>query len=240
MGAGAQAPKFFCFAAGTKVHTAAGPKSIEDVEVGDLVWSRDPETGELALRRVTKTFVTPDRPLLEVVVAAANGETEKLRPTSEHPFWVRDRGWVKAGELRPGDELPQLDGGWLRVAGLAESGERATVYNFEVEGFHTYFVGELGAWVHNTCWDDIAEHVLERGRFAGKTQRQVATYLKNFAETVTPTVTKMGARIWRRGSEILIQRPGAGAGGTWFQASSNSVALQYMADFIEDNGGVAF
>lgn len=27
----------------------------------------------------------------------------------------------------------------------------ATVYNFEVEDYHTYFVGELGVWVHNTC-----------------------------------------------------------------------------------------
>ena len=25
------------------------------------------------------------------------------------------------------------------------------VYNFEVEGSHTYFVGETGAWVHNAC-----------------------------------------------------------------------------------------
>ena len=24
-------------------------------------------------------------------------------------------------------------------------------YNFEVEGFHTYFVGESGVWVHNAC-----------------------------------------------------------------------------------------
>ena len=25
------------------------------------------------------------------------------------------------------------------------------VYNFTVEDFHTYFVSELGVWVHNTC-----------------------------------------------------------------------------------------
>jgi hypothetical protein len=28
---------------------------------------------------------------------------------------------------------------------------RTTVYNIEVEDFHTYFVGELGLWVHNMC-----------------------------------------------------------------------------------------
>ena len=28
---------------------------------------------------------------------------------------------------------------------------KATVFNIEVEDFHTYFVGELGVWVHNAC-----------------------------------------------------------------------------------------
>jgi hypothetical protein len=38
--------------------------------------------------------------------------------------------------------------------------ERQTVYNFKVEGYHTYFVGQVGAWVHNgkgdsgKCWVD--------------------------------------------------------------------------------------
>lgn len=30
---------------------------------------------------------------------------------------------------------------------------RATVFNIEVEGFHTYFVGELGVWAHNASSD---------------------------------------------------------------------------------------
>jgi hypothetical protein len=29
--------------------------------------------------------------------------------------------------------------------------EKVKVYNFEVEGFHTYFVSDLGILVHNTC-----------------------------------------------------------------------------------------
>ena len=32
---------------------------------------------------------------------------------------------------------------------------KCTVYNFEVEDFHTYYVGELGVWVHNTnCFEN--------------------------------------------------------------------------------------
>ena len=29
-----------------------------------------------------------------------------------------------------------------------------TVYNFEVEGFHTYFVGSTSVLVHNRCGDE--------------------------------------------------------------------------------------
>jgi Pretoxin HINT domain len=43
--------------------------------------------------------------------------------------------------------------------GDAEAGTRepytTTVYNLEVEDWHTYFVGKTGLWVHNTnCLDD--------------------------------------------------------------------------------------
>jgi hypothetical protein len=31
-------------------------------------------------------------------------------------------------------------------------GREETVYNFEVEDFHTYFVGEAGVWVHNDSY----------------------------------------------------------------------------------------
>ena len=31
------------------------------------------------------------------------------------------------------------------------------VYNFEIEEFHTYFVGENGVFVHNGCKDEIAK-----------------------------------------------------------------------------------
>ncbi|SKA68178.1 PD-(D/E)XK nuclease family transposase [Thiothrix eikelboomii] len=29
--------------------------------------------------------------------------------------------------------------------------------NFEVADFHTYFVGQFGAWVHNSCWRRLDE-----------------------------------------------------------------------------------
>lgn len=37
--------------------------------------------------------------------------------------------------------------------------EKVKVYNFEVEGFHTYYVGQTGVLVHNKCFDDAGDVV---------------------------------------------------------------------------------
>lgn len=43
------------------------------------------------------------------------------------------------------------------------------VYNFEVEDFHTYYVGNLGAWVHNTnCHAATVEYLKKNGVFSGQ------------------------------------------------------------------------
>ena len=117
---------------------------------GDLVWSRDETTDAQALRRVLRTFVTPDQPMLELRLEGA-AQAEILKVTSGHPFWTRDHGWVAAGQLRPGAQILQRSGGWIRLTGATWAQQRAAVYNFEVEGYHSYFVGNHGAWVHNTC-----------------------------------------------------------------------------------------
>jgi len=66
---------------------------------------------------------------------------------------VRERGWTPAGELQPGDQLASLDGPWLSVESVLDSGLLTTVYNFRVSKSHTYFVGtdawSFAVWAHN-------------------------------------------------------------------------------------------
>jgi hypothetical protein len=140
-----------CFAAGTPVETASGPVAIEALQPGDLVWSRDDESGEEGYRPIARVFVTPEQPLLTVALEDESGAIETIDTTAPHPFQVEGRGWVPAGELEPGDQVESADGGDLEVASTEDSGRVETVYNFEVEEFHTYFVGEGAAWVHNDC-----------------------------------------------------------------------------------------
>jgi hypothetical protein len=92
----------------------------------------------------------------------AEGNIETIRTTDEHPFYVEGQGWTGAGELAVGATLDQPDGSDAVVIGSAYESypEGVVVYNFEVEGDHTYFVedgdgsqtaNDFGVWAHNTC-----------------------------------------------------------------------------------------
>ncbi len=87
--------------------------------------------------------------MLRLELVDAQGHSEVLGVTGNHPFWVRNRGWTKAEDLLDGDEIFSSRGGWVKVGSASWFAHSQTVYNLEVDGFHTYFVGASGAWVHN-------------------------------------------------------------------------------------------
>ncbi|WP_124330506.1 polymorphic toxin-type HINT domain-containing protein [Desulfonema ishimotonii] len=146
-----------CFVAGTPVRTIEGLRFIEDIEADDFVLARDTETGEFSWRKVVRTFVRDDQQIIELKLEGENGTKEKIGATVEHPFWVKDRGWIGARELLPGDEVFTSKGGWLKVTGSTWLSGKQAVYNFEVDGLHNYFVGETGAWVHNESYVKISK-----------------------------------------------------------------------------------
>ena len=121
--------------------------------MGDLVLARDDETGETGLRPVVRTYETPGLEVFELVVTATDGDTDSYTVTYEHPFWVADTGWISAGELVPGDRLVTADGETATVLDRGVTAHTTTVHNVEVEELHTYFVGDLGVWVHNSSDD---------------------------------------------------------------------------------------
>ena len=67
---------------------------------------------------------------------------------------MADRGWILAGNLRAGDILVTLNGEYVVLEQVQHEILEAPVatYNFEVEGFHTYYVGENDIFVHNKCF----------------------------------------------------------------------------------------
>ena len=85
----------------------------------------------------------------------------RIKTTSEHPFYVLNRGWVPAGELRRGDRLCSHDGQWIAIEEVLNAGDFQLVFNVRVADYHTYFVGGedwgFSVWAHNAYKPDIKQ-----------------------------------------------------------------------------------
>jgi hypothetical protein len=140
-----------CFVAGTEILTTEGEKNIEDIQVGDWVIADDPTTpGEIEARQVLETFVRHTNQLVDLYI-----DGEIISTTGEHPFWTPDKGWVEAKDLEVGSLVQTQDGRVIDVDRVEKREGDFTVYNFNVEGFHTYYVSNLGILVHNADYTTI-------------------------------------------------------------------------------------
>jgi RHS repeat-associated protein len=84
----------------------------------------------------------------EVVRFTVAGVPEPLEASSEHPLFT-ERDWVTAGELTTSDRLLSASGEWLQVEKVTREKGDYQLFNFEVEGDHTYFVGDGQVLAHN-------------------------------------------------------------------------------------------
>ncbi|MFF1477326.1 polymorphic toxin type 27 domain-containing protein [Streptomyces sp. NPDC058301] len=157
---GAEALVGRCFPAGTKVSTERGPIPIEDIRVGDRVWSAEPTTGKRTLQKVTTLHRRTVDSLVRIVTASGTVEA-----TDGHRFWVPGRGWTEARNLRAGDIFQAQDGSADRVLGTSADQRTTLVYNFEVETTHTYFVfaGSTPVLVHNSCLEAVIKDLVKDG-----------------------------------------------------------------------------
>ena len=157
-----------CFIAGTLVATKNGLVPIENIEPGDLVWATDEKTGETALKEVVQLFRNETEEWVHVTL---NGE--ELTCTPNHPFYSPVKGWTSAVDLRAGDILVMLNGEYVVVEQvhheLLESPE--ITYNFEVEDYHTYYVGEESILVHNKCGNKNTKTPWDIEKYSKGTQK---------------------------------------------------------------------
>ena len=158
-----------CFIEGTLVAAKTGLVPIEDIQPGDLVWATDEETGETALKEVVQIFRNETEEWVHIKV---NGE--EITCTPMHPFYSPVKGWTSAVDLRAGDILVMLNGEYVVVEQvqheLLESPE--TTYNFEVEDYHTYYIGSRSILSHNKCSNP-------GGRHGGEAHRSKVASIKN-------------------------------------------------------------
>jgi hypothetical protein len=153
-----------CFPAGHLVYKDYHETiKIEDVRKGDVVLAKNVLTGSAEKRSVTKTYQrTTDR-----LVNLYHAGKLIAQPTPEHPFWVEEqKQYVKAVELKKGDQLTVLDPGFfaglkhfarshLEIDSVVIRDTTVAVYNFEVEGLSNYFVGNHAVLVHNANYSRV-------------------------------------------------------------------------------------
>lgn len=99
-----------CFIAGTKILTEHGKKNIEDIKVGDKVWSWNEKTNKKELKSVVQLFRNNKRDMVYITVGG-----EKITTTTEHPFYVKGKGWVRAKKLLDTDSLICYNGNELKI-----------------------------------------------------------------------------------------------------------------------------
>ena len=167
----------FYVVAGTMVKTEGGYKAIEEIEVGDKVWSWDEATGEQALKTVVQLFRNTKTVKTKVTIESEDGTTDEIVSTPGHKYYLPlnrvnrnpkeelehasyeglTEQWVSASDLKAGDRVVLAQTGGLTEgvkygivkAVKTEESESYTTYNFEVEDYHTYFVGKTSVCVHN-------------------------------------------------------------------------------------------
>ena len=151
-----------CFIAGTLVLAKEGKKAIESIEPGDEVLAYDEQSGDMQYKKVARLFRNTTDKWYHLTV-----DGDEIVCTPLHPFYVVGVGFKHAKDLRLTDLLLTAQGKYAKIQSIEVESldEPETTYNFEVEDFHTYYVGENPILVHNACEGNFFDHKKDADHF---------------------------------------------------------------------------
>lgn len=134
-----------CFVAGTKITLSDGEyKNIEDVVVGEKVLTYNESSGETELGFVGDLKVHN----IENVIDLVFDDTTLVTTTPEHPFFINEKGWVVAKNIKVGDVCMKDDKTYVTIVSIKEYSDSHTVYNLLcVSENHNFFANKI--LVHN-------------------------------------------------------------------------------------------
>lgn len=133
-----------CLAQGTLIWTERGPLPIEEIRVGDMVWTRSNDAS-MELGQVVHLRSAVSRQTIEFTLS----DERKLRTTASHPIFV-DGKWKAAGTISVGEQFSGSDRS-LAVKKLTRIHESIRVFDLTVAPNANFFAN--GVLVHNkTIW----------------------------------------------------------------------------------------
>ncbi len=133
-----------CFVKGTLILTNNGLKPIEQITKGDTVWAYNDSLHIMAKQFVYNTVIRQTKQLITFKIGKSI-----IATTPDHPFYIRNK-WVAAKYVLEGDSVLLFNKTKLAITYKNVKDTECFVYNFAVENFHTYFVSDLSALVHNS------------------------------------------------------------------------------------------
>jgi len=150
---GSKGKEVICFASGTLIYSKNSLTPIENIKVGDTVYSYNIEKDRVELSKVINTLNRATQGIYEITV-----DNETINVTAEHPFYVIGKGWIKTKDLQAGYVLKSSDNkATVKISAVKELSKAVTVYNIEVDGNHNYFVTGSTILVHNKNITELKE-----------------------------------------------------------------------------------
>jgi DNA polymerase I-like protein with 3'-5' exonuclease and polymerase domains len=145
-----------CIAEGTLIEGPGESKPIEQVKVGDEVYTYD-DAGNLCVRKVTRVLDNGYRQCLTLKwQSSGTQECGSLTCTPDHMIKTKDAGWVMSVQLKfchkvfhfkaKETDTEYAVSGNYKIVSASDAGMRH-VYDLEVEDTHCYIAGEI--CVHN-------------------------------------------------------------------------------------------
>lgn len=134
----------FCFIAGTSIFTSKGGVNIEDIEVGDEVYSVPNDSNYIELKEVIETIGPNEEECYRVTTQHGTGGESCVVTTKAQPFKTKDGEFVAVELLKINTELCGVG----KVISIEYVG-RQPVYDIKVAGDNNYMANGFiakGAW----------------------------------------------------------------------------------------------
>jgi hypothetical protein len=132
--------------------TNGAVKPIEQVALGDVVTTTNPDTGNVERHKVVGTIVHSDEDARTQVTVDSDGASGSVVATSWHPVWVDEAGgFVAIGAVQVEEHLHSPNGPGPVVTAVRHFTQTAPVYDLTLDDVHTYYVaaGITPVLVHN-------------------------------------------------------------------------------------------
>lgn len=136
-----------CFSVGTIIRTKNKYTNIENINIGDLVWSYNKSKKENEYSKVLDVIssTVKNQKVLYITI-----DKEEIKTTASHEFFVKkDDGYdlIPAGKIKIGDFIMGIDGNCYEVKSLNLKTEDISLYNLEIENNESFYITKTGLLV---------------------------------------------------------------------------------------------